>query len=108
MPPKASTAKSTAQTYWFVRSDQSRTETATDAMIRRPPMVGVPCFVRWDCGPSSRTCWPILSLRSQRIIDGPSRKLTMSAVMTAPALRKVMYLKTLNPKNQVWSGYRRW
>ena len=23
-----------------------------------PPIVGVPCFCRWRCGPSALTCWP--------------------------------------------------
>ena len=28
-----------------------------------PPIVGVPAFVRWPCGPSSRMFWPNSRLR---------------------------------------------
>ncbi len=52
MPPKASVAKSTTHTYLFVRSDHNRTEVAREAMISSPPIVGVPCLVRWVWGPS--------------------------------------------------------
>ena len=104
MPPNARVAKSTTQTYLFVRSDHRRTERVMAAMISRPPMVGVPCLVRWVWGPSSRTCWPTLSSRSRRMIHGPSRKLTRRAVITAPALRNVRYRNTLNPENVLLSG----
>ena len=55
-------------------------------------MVGVPFLVRrWLSGPSIRIGWPSRCFRfSQRIRRGPSQKLTSSAVMTAPPVRKVM------------------
>ena len=39
----------------------------------QPPIVGVPCFFRWLCGPSSRSDWPNFSRRISGITTGPSR-----------------------------------
>ena len=54
-------------------------------------MVGVPCLAAmWRAGPSSRIGCPFFCLLfSQRITAGPKMKLTTSAVMTAPPVRKV-------------------
>ena len=34
--------------------------------------VGVPLFLRWLCGPSSRICWPNFNRRSSGMHNGPS------------------------------------
>ena len=36
----------------------SRNDSEAATTIRSPPMVGVPCFVLWCSGPSSRMFWP--------------------------------------------------
>ena len=56
-------------------------------------MVGVPAL-HWWVLTSSWMYWPHLSLVSQRIIRGPSRMDSTSAVINAAAVRKVMYRKT--------------
>ena len=56
-----------------------------------PPMVGVPCFTKWLCGPSARTCWPICVRVSRRIQAG------MSAMVKAVA--------TMKPRNTRNDGY---
>ena len=81
----------------LVSSAQSSVETVAAAMISVPPMVGVPAFFRWVSGPFSRTTCPKRNRVSQRIIAGPSRKVSTSAVTTAPAVRKVMYVNRLKP-----------
>ena len=55
-------------------------------------MVGVPFLVtRWVCGPSSRIGWPLpWRTRSAAMIVGPNRKTKTTAVIVAPAVRKVM------------------
>ncbi len=55
-------------------------------------MVGVPCLVsRWLSGPSLRIGWPSRCFFfSQRMVRGPMMKAMISAVTTAPPLRKVM------------------
>ncbi len=53
-------------------------------------MVGVPVLARCDCGPSSRTAWPIFFSASQRISAGPKRKEITSAVIAASTVRSVM------------------
>ena len=58
--------------------------------MRTPPIVGVPAFVLWACGPSSRMCWPICSRRSRSIIHGPRTSTRKSAVRLATAVRNVM------------------
>ena len=42
----------------LVRSPQQRGDADRD-QDQGAPMVGVPALVRWVCGPSSRTDWPI-------------------------------------------------
>ncbi len=45
------------------------------AMIISPPMVGVPAFLKWVCGPSARIGWPLpWRTRSEAMILGPNRK----------------------------------
>ncbi len=61
-----------------------------EARIRAPPMVGVPAFTRWVCGPSSRTGWPTLRAASLRIIQGPTMKEMTRAVSAASTARRVM------------------
>ena len=52
-----------------------------------PPMVGVPCFTRWVCGPSARTCWPMPSLRMTRMNAGMSTAVRRPATNTATNTR---------------------
>jgi hypothetical protein len=71
-------------------------------------MVGVPAFVRCRSGVSSRiVSSPSWSLRSRRMIHGPSAKEMTIAVTAAIAVRNVMYRKTLNPLQYLTSGTRR-
>ena len=42
----------------------------TAATMPMPPMVGVPALAMWTWGPSSRICWPMLFLISQRMRTG--------------------------------------
>ena len=51
--------------------------------ITRPPIVGVPCFFRCVCGPSSRTCCPNFNLWRNGITIGHSTALTTNAMITA-------------------------
>ena len=48
-----------------------------------PPMVGVPCLIRWRLGPSARTCWPMPSTLSSLIHHGMSSS-AMAAAMPSP------------------------
>ena len=50
----------------------SRNTTTTTNRMSTPPIVGVPCFTRWPCGPSARTCWPTLRTFRSRIQNGKS------------------------------------
>ena len=50
-------------------------------MMSAPPIVGVPFFERCDCGPSSRTTWPICFFCSSRMNHGDSTKLISIAVI---------------------------
>ena len=52
-------------------------------------MVGVPVFFRCDCGPSSRTNWPIWNSLSFWITYGPMKSAISSAVSEANAVRNV-------------------
>src|SRR5450631_2209015 len=54
--------------------------------------------MRCDCGPSSRTAWPILYAVSLRIIAGPTMNEIASAVSAARTTRSVMYVKTLKAR----------
>jgi len=48
-----------------------------------PPIVGVPAFVLWLAGPSSRISSPNLRLRSHAIISLPNTSTSTSAVSAA-------------------------
>ena len=59
--------------------------------IISPPMVGVPAFLKWVCGPSARIGWPLpCRIRSELMIVGPNRKTSSAEVISAPPVRKVM------------------
>lgn len=62
--------------------------------IIRPPMVGVPCFFKWLCGPSSLTCWPNFSLCKNGMITGHSSALTANAMIIANIVSRI--IKHLN------------
>ena len=52
-------------------------------MIAVPPMVGVPRFFLWCCGPSSRISWPKPCLENILIRYGVNRMETPSATIAA-------------------------
>ena len=54
-----------------------------------PPMVGVPAFLKWVCGPSSRTTCPIRSAARRAIIQGPASSEMASAETAARMARRV-------------------
>ncbi len=70
-------------------SDHSTVGNRMAMQISTPPMVGVPVFFRCDCGPSSRTNWPIWNSRSFWITQGPMNSAISSAVSEAKAVRNV-------------------
>ena len=59
MAPKASVENTVIHTNGLAGSDHSTVGSRMAMQISTPPMVGVPVFFRCDCGPSSRTNWPI-------------------------------------------------
>src|SRR4051812_26375898 len=64
-------------------SSRNGTEIAVKMMI--PPMVGVPAFAWWPCGPSSRMFWP--NSRSRRnAMNRGERKMQISSE-AVPAIR---------------------
>ena len=64
--------------------------------MRPPPMVGVPALVRWVSGPSSRTTCPTWCCCSLRIMSGPIRSDSPSAVTVLTTVRNVRYSNTEN------------
>ena len=59
--------------------------------IISPPIVGVPAFLKWVCGPSARIGWPLPCLtRSELMIVGPNRNTSSADVISAPPVRNVM------------------
>jgi hypothetical protein len=69
---------------------QASPASVTAAMMRSPPMVGVPALDWWLAGPSSRMYWPNFSFCSQRMSGGASSQVKSIAVITAIAARKEM------------------
>ena len=59
MRPNASVASTAVQTYGLRRSAQRSVAVTAAPRISNPPMVGVPSFAWWLCGPSPRITWPI-------------------------------------------------
>ncbi len=55
-----------------------------------PPMVGVPAFFLWLCGPSSRISSPICFFLSHLMNIGPRIRQISIAVIVAPAVRNVI------------------
>ena len=103
MAPMASSVKSASIVYQFVSSAQSSVDTAVDARINTPPMVGVPAFSRWVAGPSLRTTWPTRSRVSARMVMGPSTNASTKDVTRAPAALNVMKRKRLKT---MWTSAR--
>ena len=60
--------------------------------IIKPPIVGVPLFVRrCEGGPSSRIGWPLPCFRRKAaMMLGPKKNTKKSAVAVAPPVRKVI------------------
>ena len=48
-----------------------------------PPMVGVPCLMRWRWGPSALTCWPRCSCFISLMKGGMSRQVMAAETKTA-------------------------
>jgi len=71
-----------------------------------PPMVGVPVFFRWDCGPSSLTVWPNFNLVRKGIKTGPiasvRKKLTININTCADILRGKLLKFYLPPIKITW------
>ena len=88
--PKPNVTSRTTHTNRLVRSPHSSVVTMIDTRINAPPIVGVPAFARCDCGPSSRTDWPIFIRDSHAIIRGPMRNEMTSAVIVESTARSVM------------------
>ncbi len=60
-------------------------------IIISPPIVGVPAFLKWVCGPSARIGWPLpCRSRNELMIIGPNMKTMTAAVISAPPVLKVM------------------
>jgi hypothetical protein len=55
-----------------VYSLRTRNGSAEARTISTPPIVGVPCLVRWPAGPSSRMCWPSSLRRRNSMNFGPA------------------------------------
>ena len=89
MAPKARIENTATQTNGFDGSDHSTVGRTIAITIRMPPMVGVPDFLRCDCGPSSRMNWPIWNSRSFWITHGPINSAISRAVSEAKAVRTV-------------------
>jgi hypothetical protein len=63
---------------------QSSVGTTVQSRMMMPPIVGVPRLPWWLARKSTRTTCPILSARSFRMIAGPTKNASSSAVTTAP------------------------
>ena len=61
----------------------------SEAMIMRPPMVGVPALAAWAFT-SERMYWPHLMRCRKLMNQGPKITMSTMAVMRAPMERKVM------------------
>ena len=57
------------------------------AIIIIPPIVGVPCFFKWDCGPSSLSICPTFNLLSCGIV------ITPAITDTAKDIKSIIILK---------------
>ena len=68
-----------------VYCERKRNGTTADAMMRRPPIVGVPCFTTCVAGPSARICWPRFRARSSSMNFGPIT--TAATIAIRPAIR---------------------
>src|SRR3954452_23241183 len=82
--PQASIVPKTARLAG-VRSPRIRYGTATDTIMIRPPIVGVPALPWWPAGPSSRICWPNSLSRRYSMNFGPRNMQRSSEAM--PAMR---------------------
>jgi hypothetical protein len=79
-----------AQTKRLDKSIHSSAEIIKEIRIISPPIVGVPFFARWLCGPSSRIGCPFpCRIRSMRMKRGPIHRPMISAVATAAPERKL-------------------
>ncbi len=88
--PKPSITSSTTHTKRFVRLPHRSVVITMDTRISAPPIVGVPALARCDCGPSSRTDWPIFMRVSHVIMRGPIMNEMTSDVIVASTARSVM------------------
>ena len=87
----------TTQIYLLPRSAQSKVEITKEDRIIKPPIVGVPPFLRCDFGPSFLTnCSNCIDLR-KLIITGPSKIDIINAVIVPPIVLTVKYLNTSKP-----------
>ena len=89
MAPNASVDSIATQTKMLVRSAHSSVGSRLEMTMSTPPMVGVPPFFRWVCGPSSRTYWPKWNSRRRSMTNGPMSRPINNAVSEAKTVRKV-------------------
>ena len=88
--PKPAVARRTTHTYRLTRFAHSMVETRIEARMMMPPIVGVPFFVRWRSGVSSRIVSPPCCFsRSRVMIHGPITSEITSAEMRAMKDRNV-------------------
>jgi len=83
---KLSVAKKIAN---LEKSPQAMANLKPYGLTAKEYIVGVPALVRWVCGPSLRTAWPIFIRESHVIIRGPTMNEMNSAVMHASTARNV-------------------
>src|SRR5882724_7424146 len=100
MSPNAKVTPNTIHTRRLVSSAHRRVLISVVTRISVPPIVGVPAFTRWVCGPSSRTTWPTWWYDRRSISHGPRSNDRPSAETVARMARNVRYEKTLKPECQ--------
>ena len=79
-----------------VKSESGRNAIVAARMISRPPIVGVPCFARCVCGPSSRMCCPNSFLRRNPMNVGPLR--IAMIIATSAATRTLAISRSSSPR----------
>ena len=75
----------------FAKLPHNNILTVIAVKINEPPIVGVPVFTKWVCGPSVRMACPTFNSVSLRIVQGPNNRQKESAVNEAITVRKVVY-----------------
>jgi hypothetical protein len=90
MAPIHTVAPTATSAYGLSSRAHNRVGITVARMMITPPIVGVPRLPWCDAGPSARTTWPTPRSRNVRMMSGPTKKPSSSAVTVAPAARNVM------------------